>query len=503
MWTVAVVVFYSLHFLHLSADFPNGSPWSDWVKYTDEGWYLNAAVRQTLLGHWYLPGDFNPAVALPAWPLLAGLLFHVTGVSIAAVRALVVGLFGITLLSTYLFARRHSSVRAALAIVSFAVTSPFLFAFGRLAIVEPVLLCVFSLALLTADVAGAVRGKVSAPAVHCLVGWLLVLMLFTKTTAVFLYPAVAYVFWRSARRAAMSIYRPASVITLVFVASVACYWAAVLHLHLGADFHYLFEANRFPQPSTLERWLVDLRFCLAGVFSTDRTLAIAAAVALLISMTRSVRWIWATPLFATACLTLAGNLFFLLWHNYQAPHYYLFVPIPLAVILISAATAVAGRIPVIARRAVFSLIVFIVGAQAIATAGVAVHPRYTFLNAAKGISAYMEQHANGRRILVGESADQVSLMSRVPSICDDFGTEPLRDEVARVQPGWFVSWNSVDPPTLDELHRVYHLQRAATFSVMDDPRRSRLVLYRLVSVRLPEAGVEISPPGLSMEHRPR
>ena len=32
-------VFFALHFVHLTADFPNHSPWMDWSKYTDEGWY--------------------------------------------------------------------------------------------------------------------------------------------------------------------------------------------------------------------------------------------------------------------------------------------------------------------------------------------------------------------------------------------------------------------------------------------------------------------------------
>ncbi len=65
-------VFLGLHWVHLKADFPNFSPWSDWSKYTDEGWYGDAAIRHFQLGHWYVPGDFNPAAALPVWPFLEG-----------------------------------------------------------------------------------------------------------------------------------------------------------------------------------------------------------------------------------------------------------------------------------------------------------------------------------------------------------------------------------------------------------------------------------------------
>ena len=77
------------------ADFPNHSIWMDWAKYTDEGWYGDAAIRHYQLGHWNVPGDFNPAAALPVWPLLEMVLFRVTGVSLVAARALTVTVFGL------------------------------------------------------------------------------------------------------------------------------------------------------------------------------------------------------------------------------------------------------------------------------------------------------------------------------------------------------------------------------------------------------------------------
>ena len=89
-WVVLICGFAVLHALHLRADFPNHSPWMhDWAKYTDEGWYGNAAVRAHLFGHWYLAKDFNPAIALPVWPFLEWLLFFLTGVSVEAARGLV------------------------------------------------------------------------------------------------------------------------------------------------------------------------------------------------------------------------------------------------------------------------------------------------------------------------------------------------------------------------------------------------------------------------------
>src|SRR6202012_1466334 len=93
-------IFLGLHALHLNADFPNHSPWMDWAKYTDEGWYGDAAIRHFQRGNWYVPGDFNPAAALPVWPLLGAALFRFTGVHLAAARALTIAIFGFILLTS-------------------------------------------------------------------------------------------------------------------------------------------------------------------------------------------------------------------------------------------------------------------------------------------------------------------------------------------------------------------------------------------------------------------
>ncbi len=75
-WLALICALAMLHALHLRADFPNHSPWwTDWAKYTDEGWYANAAIRAHLLGRWYLPGDFNPAAALPCGRFWSGFCF--------------------------------------------------------------------------------------------------------------------------------------------------------------------------------------------------------------------------------------------------------------------------------------------------------------------------------------------------------------------------------------------------------------------------------------------
>jgi predicted membrane-bound mannosyltransferase len=190
LWLVLVCIFALLHGLHLGADFPNHTPWfMDWAKYTDEGWYGNAAVRAHLFGNWYLPGDFNPAPAVPVWPFLEWVLFFFTGVSIQAARGLAVAFFFCNLLLSYLLLRAKSPRWVALLALTLLVTSPFLYCFSRLAILEPMLIA-FTLAALNL----AVRlPRLRRPVVASVaIGLLFTLMMLTKTTAVFLLPALGW-----------------------------------------------------------------------------------------------------------------------------------------------------------------------------------------------------------------------------------------------------------------------------------------------------------------------
>jgi hypothetical protein len=67
----------------------------------------------------------------------------------------------------------------------------------------------------------------------------------------------------------------------------------------------------------------------------------------------------------------------------------------------------------------------------------------------------------------------------VPSLCDDFGTQELVTKLDVYQPGWFATWNDIDPGTLEDLHNHYLLEQVAAFRAFDDPERNTLVLFKL------------------------
>src|SRR6202034_4801271 len=152
------VVLCLLRFAFLRADFPNHSPWMlDQAKFTDEGWWASAAVRHFLIGHWQVAGDYNPAAAVPVWPVLLAMVFHFTGVGIVAARAVNVFFSIATVGLVYLLVRRYASETAAAIAALLLAASPFAFAFSRLATLDTMVDFEFCLLLWIASYANPRR----------------------------------------------------------------------------------------------------------------------------------------------------------------------------------------------------------------------------------------------------------------------------------------------------------------------------------------------------------
>ena len=54
------------------------------------------------------------------------------------------------------------------------------------------------------------------------------------------------------------------------------------------------------------------------------------------------------------------------------------------------------------------------------TLNYAAHPEYTFVNAAERLTHYIDAHPNGKRLLVSISGDEITLVTHLPALCDDF-----------------------------------------------------------------------------------
>lgn len=492
---------WGLHFLHLRADFPNHSPWMDWAKYTDEGWYGDAAIRHFQRGHWYVPGDFNPAVALPVFPLLEAAIFRVAGTGVVQARAFAVILFGITLVLAYMLLRRArtasgaASSLAPAAAVTLLAASPFCYAFGRMAILEPLLNLLMLLALLAADAAPVEgwRPGLSAPRFAPLLalGVLLPALILTKTTALFLFPSILFVLWARGHFRLSALLRNAGLAATLGVAIWCGYLLLVRHFNLLADYRYLFSANGYT--------MITLDTALAVVFNTVRDTGWIGAVSLLFVpiLLMSVAGAFNNPVrrlqtHRTACalvLWIFGYGVFLAWHNNLQPRYYLVVALPITLFVVLQieqlgrwslhAAGWLRQIGFIATGVGVALLLVTFVIQTRQTLGFVRHPEFTFYNAARQIAAITRADARRNPLVLSISGSDLSLMTGIPSICDDFGTLELEDRVALYHPGWYVSWNQVDDDKMDALSPRFHLHRVAAFPAMDDPERNLLILYRL------------------------
>ena len=525
LWIGLICGFAVLHAVHLDADFPNHSPWIfDFAKYTDEGWWGNAAVRAHLFGDWYLRGDFNPAAATPAWPFLEWIVFCFTGVSIEAARALAVGLFFANLLLSYFFVRVRGPRWLALLAITLLVSSPFLYCFSRLAILEPLLI---TLTLAVLNLAARLRRFQHPVGVSLGIGVLFTLMLLTKTTAVFLLPSIAWAMIAPLSRERRLALGCAVAAGSTALATFAGYLALIAHFGLMRDYRYLFFINKYDKPAEFYWPLLSLGWAFRGGLWVDRILIPLAAL-VIAAAALSWRSGWSRklrhdPVFCSSLLAVLGYILFMTYQNHPQPRYYTVIAFFAFILLAVGIGVLLERehpgATVAERRREFDsdpwensprgavtgrggtgLGYGFLGAAIIAaclngegTLYYALHPEYTFVSAAKNLTRFIDEHPGGKRLLVATSGDEITMVTHLPSICDDFGTEDLTEKLQAYGPGWFATWNEIDPGTLEDLHTRFSLEQMATFRAFDHPDRNILVLFRLHrwpggQVREPEGG---------------
>jgi len=470
----AVAALSVVKFCYLSADFPNESPWMmDQAKFTDEGWWANAAVMHAISGHWFVAGDYNPAVALPVWPVLLGILFHFTGVGVLAARALNVAISIATLGVIFLLVRRFSEGREAPALLAVLLlaASPFAFAFNRLAILETLVAFEFCVLMLVASFATA---RKAWPLIAIML--LTTAMLLTKTTGAVLLPAVLWVAWSAMGRKFWTLVRAGMAVAVVPVLLIKGYAAIVTRMGYGADYKYFFDVNALPDIQWGQT-LSTLHDFFVNCFWVDRVLYPLGLAILLVTVAWK-RKLWTNPLFAASWMVMAAEAVFIFRRqDDSAPRYFFAMLAPLVWIVV----LTFGELVTHARKTAL-LLVLAIGGAVIANGwmigGFLTHRDYDYRDAAESIAAIVRSHPEQKALLLGVSGPQISLMTGIPAINDYYGTEDGAEKLARYQPGWYVAWDGAVADNKDLL-APYALEKLASYPVFDDDDRTTLVLYKM------------------------
>jgi 4-amino-4-deoxy-L-arabinose transferase-like glycosyltransferase len=460
-------------FCYLSADFPNDSLWMiDQAKYTDEGWWASGAVMHFLTGHWYVAGDYNPAVALPVWPGLLAALFHFTGVSLVAARALNVAISIATLGVVYALVGRYSKRTSALLAVLLLASSPFAFVFNRLAILDTLVVFEFCLLMLAASL---VTERRSWPLASLTI--LVTAMILTKTTAALLVPAVLWIAWAGMGYKWSGFLRALLAGLAAPALLLKGYEALVKALGYGGDYQYFFDVNAMPDIDWQHSFGTLWQF-LENCMWIDRVLYPVGLAILVVAVARKRR-LWRNRLFAASWIALAAQAVFIFSRQDDyAPRYFLVMLVPLIWIVTVAFGETMAHGPRTSRLMMLAM------AAAVIANGVMIHHflsvrDYDFRDAGLSIRDIVRSHPEQKPLLIGASADQLSIMVGVPAINDGYGTEQMGEKVGRYQPGWYVGWKDVDPASEDFLSG-YRLEKVAVYQALDDEDRGSLALYKMV-----------------------
>jgi hypothetical protein len=457
-------------FAYLRADFPNHSPWMiDQAKFTDEGWWASGAVRHFVIGHWQVPGDYNPAAVVPVWPAILTVIFQFTGVSIVAARALSVSCSIATVALVYFLIRRYgvSPTMAAFAALLLAASS-FAFAFSRLATLDTIVVFEWTLLLWAASCADP--GRIW-PVLALGLG--IPIMALTKTTSLVLLPAVFWLLWKKNPRATLGVGALAGVL-------FSSYLLIVLRSSYADDFHFFFDMNALANVEIRRTGSFLLQLLRNGLW-VDRILYPAALAVLLLSL-GWFRQLWRNPLFTACWIALLGDAIYILRRQDDyAPRYFLAMLVPCVIVLVVALQElnIRNRKLALVLAATLGVAVLL---DTVGVLGFLTHRQYQFYAAAKSIQAIVDANPAAHRLLLGTSGDQLALMIGIPAINDGYSKQDLDKKVLAYQPGWYVGWNDLDDDILNSLS-AYRLDEVANFPVFDREDRDRLKLYRMVPLK--------------------
>ena len=471
MLLLLVLGLLALRLWHIRADFPDFHFYSqEGAQFTDEGFYTGAAISHFTLGHAYLPGGWNPGVFMPVWPLMVGLLFHFTGVSVVAARSLAVVCTWLSVLLAYGIGRQYRSQTFAWVTALLLSVNAFAFFYSRLAILEPPFVMFLLLAIYLAG-----RVKPGTYLLAAAVGVVFVVLTLTKTTGPFVLPAVLYPIWAGSRKDRAEAWK---LVVAAFAPAVLLLFAAKLvwFYHYSSDAQLILGLNPLWQLENAPPRLV--RFFLRGTW-VDPVL-FPLALAAFIGATWRLRFLWKDTLFTTAFLWEAGYAAFIVFHYDGPPRYFVALIVPtiwLALIFTEWLWQAQRTVAIVVMGAIIVSVVWNLAFIGLYLA----HPQYSMVNASMNVRRVIEAgSATGSNpLLIGRGADEISLLSNGLPAIDSDGVMPLAEKLDVYRPGWLMVWSRDVPLRKATVAEKRRLVVRGVLPGVDRSHDAGITLYQL------------------------
>jgi hypothetical protein len=262
-------------------------------------------------------------------------------------------------------------------------------------------------------------------------------------------------------------------------------WLALLWRNrFMGEYFYIFDLNRrYNSEKSLHGYFEAFCGTIYKGWTVDPILVPLGALVVLVSLAAwrdGVGALLRPPVFGAFALVVVGY-FGLMMYHLPEPRYFAVLAFFIFIALAQGAGALSqmeGRKKRLGQISVV-LIVVAVCRNGVQTLNYALHPRYSFVEAAEQLTHFIDAHPNGNRILVSTSGDSITLVSHLPALCSKWGTMDLASKLTAYHPGWIAEWNVSDADFPEAVRRNYSLERVASFQAFDHPQRNLLVLFKL------------------------
>lgn len=467
--------FMGLRFIHLLADFPAGINWSGDL-YTDEGWYSSGAMHKFLSGNWLVPGDFNPILSMPFFQLVQYVVFRLFGISLTAARITSLLFFVLALLSIGLLLRLFRENWETLGVILFLSVDYLTFLYSRLAFLELPMLALVFLSLYLIEL-GRKNEKIW---LLVLSGFVYLLALLTKTTAIFALPVLLFSTAFGWHRSRVNFFRPLLVLSISLLP-----WAAytlIIRLLFPADIQYFTRIN-FQNRLVFEPAAVVMN--AKEIFTSSPLItqpAYWAILPLLVSALIINGRIIRDRLFQILSLSLIAYIGMLSFSSYQPPRY--FIPawslfnILLCLIMIDNLRSWKAK-PY--QWGTLLIAVALLAWNADHDVRYMAHPQYSFERMLTDVKAKISPNIYRSPIMVGPFANTVSLELGIESVNTFQGTKDLAWKIEQYHPSYYLALGN-DQKELEILEGYYNLDRLDDYDVFRNYYDGKqVVLYHLNS----------------------